>query len=1061
MGNFGLGLVLSFSDKASVGIGRVTNTISQLESAARKASSVIDSLGNSINALGSIGASMSATITAPISLAMKSLTSIGMSSSSALQNTYQSFRSILGDADKASAFMDRIENFAKNTPYSLSQLSSTVNTLLSGGISASRVLDSSNNGLLSGLMNWAGANGKNLNDIQNVATTLSNIKAMGKVTNTELRNLTKNGINVSQMIADTYGYSASQVDKMIKKGTIDASNMVAIISNKLNTEYVGGIDRLTQTWEGAQSRFNSVLERSALKLFGEYIDENGEKRFKFLDSMTKALNNLSDAIENVSDLLQPLMDVVENTIVKASEWIKSVSESFASFDDETKKHIGSFIATITLMGPALILFSKVGGLVLETIGFFKTFATSMGGVTLILTTLFFLIATNFNNMGLSVSETIDRILECISTAIMLVNGSVDDLKKKWKELENDDSFFSNLTKGITKVVAFIKILADAWSDNTISEETYQKMQELGLASLVEGVLTFKDRFTYFLQGFKQGMIDIVERVKAFFGGLQDSFKGTFLETAINKLTQLFDTLRKGSREDFYEMGKTFANIFTGFIGLRTALPIAERLFSVFSKGGSVISNIFGGKSKRGGLLGNFFKNLKEGYTAERNNFLKNDLPIMRDSALAEALNTTTDMALDAVLSDSNVRLSDDLTGQDMLESMWESLENGGDGSASEFIAENFGEVLEEGVDNALEKVVPPENWIVNLFQHPLQSLKGMFSGLVNFITGGISKIVTFLTSPLGIILAIITALGVMYATNEDFRNSVNELLGTVFNLLKEVWGALQPIVEAVMNVIKIILPILSGLLQTVAEVLAPIISFVAQLVNVLLPLIKPLIEVITLPLQLIAKLINTIADSTLNLGEVFKGVFSVISGVFQSIVAVVFDPIIMMINAIISGINTIKDKLSDTWLGKKLGIQAKPIETLDYIIPHFAEGGLISKPTIAEIGEDGTEAVVPLENNTDWVNRLADSIVSRAKQDNVNNVYNSGYTVDGSLSTNITINASENSNGASKSVAKQMAEMYRNLEVTLQSSPRLNNKYGDTFLDFVRTTRKAFETLSV
>ena len=43
-------------------------------------------------------------------------------------------------------------------------------------------------------------------------------------------------------------------------------------------------------------------------------------------------------------------------------------------------------------------------------------------------------------------------------------------------------------------------------------------------------------------------------------------------------------------------------------------------------------------------------------------------------------------------------------------------------------------------------------------------------------------------------------------------------------------------------------------------------------------------------------------------------------------------------------------------------------------IPYLAKGGIIDEPTIAMIGEAGKEAVVPLENNTEWMKTVAKGI---------------------------------------------------------------------------------------
>lgn len=43
----------------------------------------------------------------------------------------------------------------------------------------------------------------------------------------------------------------------------------------------------------------------------------------------------------------------------------------------------------------------------------------------------------------------------------------------------------------------------------------------------------------------------------------------------------------------------------------------------------------------------------------------------------------------------------------------------------------------------------------------------------------------------------------------------------------------------------------------------------------------------------------------------------------------------------------------------------------------FAKGGVIDQPTLALIGEAGKEAVVPLENNTEWMNKLSRKLIEQ------------------------------------------------------------------------------------
>lgn len=76
------------------------------------------------------------------------------------------------------------------------------------------------------------------------------------------------------------------------------------------------------------------------------------------------------------------------------------------------------------------------------------------------------------------------------------------------------------------------------------------------------------------------------------------------------------------------------------------------------------------------------------------------------------------------------------------------------------------------------------------------------------------------------------------------------------------------------------------------------------------------------------------------------------------------------INALIKGLNKLKIDIPD-WVpsigGGKLGFNIP-------LIPKLAKGGIVDKATLAMIGEAGKEVVMPLENNTAWIDKLADKL---------------------------------------------------------------------------------------
>ena len=81
------------------------------------------------------------------------------------------------------------------------------------------------------------------------------------------------------------------------------------------------------------------------------------------------------------------------------------------------------------------------------------------------------------------------------------------------------------------------------------------------------------------------------------------------------------------------------------------------------------------------------------------------------------------------------------------------------------------------------------------------------------------------------------------------------------------------------------------------------------------------------------------------------------------------------INGVISMIeNTINSAIRI--INGAIGLINKiPAVSVGYVsslrLPRLAKGGIVDSPTLAEVGEDGKEAIIPLENNKGWIKELA------------------------------------------------------------------------------------------
>jgi phage-related protein len=139
-----------------------------------------------------------------------------------------------------------------------------------------------------------------------------------------------------------------------------------------------------------------------------------------------------------------------------------------------------------------------------------------------------------------------------------------------------------------------------------------------------------------------------------------------------------------------------------------------------------------------------------------------------------------------------------------------------------------------------------------------------------------------------------------------------------------------------------------------------------------------------------AGLWNKIKNTFSSLGT---SIASAISGAVKSGINGVISMIQKTINSaidIINGAINLINKIPKVNVGKVKHLT----------LPRMAKGGIVDEPTIAEIGEAGREAVIPLENNKGWIKELASEIsntmaasIKGMEEQNPNRVYASNSLV--------------------------------------------------------------------
>lgn len=255
------------------------------------------------------------------------------------------------------------------------------------------------------------------------------------------------------------------------------------------------------------------------------------------------------------------------------------------------------------------------------------------------------------------------------------------------------------------------------------------------------------------------------------------------------------------------------------------------------------------------------------------------------------------------------------------------------------------------------------------------------------------------------------------------------LLGTVIDNVKKLWEeVLVPVIEWIIeNILPVLMPIIQSLIEGVlnfigfvSDMVANIMDFLSGLIDFIVGVfagdweqawsgIREMFSAIWNSMKLILSTIwnnmkdgvkaaisaikGHISDSLHNIKGgwreswtsmkttvlgIFDAIKSGIKGKINSIISFVEN----MANSIIIGVNKVLEALNSVgfdmpdWLGG--GTFHPNLQTLSTIsIPRLANGGITTGSTLANIGEAGREAVLPLENNLSYLEPLAEMIASK------------------------------------------------------------------------------------
>ena len=216
--------------------------------------------------------------------------------------------------------------------------------------------------------------------------------------------------------------------------------------------------------------------------------------------------------------------------------------------------------------------------------------------------------------------------------------------------------------------------------------------------------------------------------------------------------------------------------------------------------------------------------------------------------------------------------------------------------------------------------------------------------------------IAFLSLPTIIIGAIILIVGTLIKYWEEIKQGFEDAKAWIFGLGDKIIEWLFGLIDRIPEKFGDLRTLLKGIVFTTVNAIT---GHFASAIDAIMSLFDGLFTGIKQIFDGIVKIAS--GDLKGGLELVFKGIGNIFIGVLN-----------FMINAINMFLAPLRSLIVTA--GKITGNNWTMEDIKFNTIPKLAKGGIVSKPTNAIIGEAGKEAVVPLENNTEWLDMLADRL---------------------------------------------------------------------------------------
>ncbi|WP_417216404.1 tape measure protein [Arthrobacter sp.] len=296
---------------------------------------------------------------------LASVTKTGAAYNMLQQNSRASLTTMLGGAKAANAQMDKLDAFAKNSPFAKDVFIKAQQQLIGFGVETKKVLPT-----LDAIQNSVAAFGGKSEDIGSITDVLARLQSQGRLSGEALERLGYYGIDAANIIGEKMGKTGAEIKKMAgKPGGIPVEKVWDPLVNGLQEKFGGTTALVKKQMSGAVDRVRAAGRDIGGILAEPFIKKNGGGR------AVVWANEFADVLRAAEKKAGPLVNMLTGRLNPAfnelSGFLHDAKNSISGFDvsslngglDKLSAHapaIAGLAAGFAAMGTQLPILARMG-----------------------------------------------------------------------------------------------------------------------------------------------------------------------------------------------------------------------------------------------------------------------------------------------------------------------------------------------------------------------------------------------------------------------------------------------------------------------------------------------------------------------------------------------------------------------------------------------------------------------------------------------------------------------------------------------------------------------------